>query len=137
MQVTRDVILDLLPIYCADEATRDTRALVEEFLKQDPSLATQAAEIRRALRGVELAAPSRTRNGADFLALERVRRAVRRRGWYLGAAIFFSALPCSFYGNEKGIRFLWTPYPAIIVGSLAVAAVFWILYFRLRRKLGV
>ena len=137
MQVTRDVILDLLPIYCADEATKDTRALVEEFLKQDPSLASQAAEIRRALRSVELTAPVRGRSEADVLALERIREAVRRRGWYLGAAIFFTALPFSIYGDSSGVRFIWAQYPLVIAGSVAAAGVFWGLYFRLRRRLGV
>lgn len=39
MKITRDVILDLLPLYLADEASADTRALVAEFLEQDPELA--------------------------------------------------------------------------------------------------
>ena len=41
-QVTRDVILDLLPLYLADEVSADTRALVEEFLDNDPDLASIA-----------------------------------------------------------------------------------------------
>lgn len=39
MKVTRDVILDLLPLYMADEASNDTRILVEEYLRSDPKLA--------------------------------------------------------------------------------------------------
>jgi len=39
MEVTRDVILDLLPLYVADEASADTRALVEEYLETDAELA--------------------------------------------------------------------------------------------------
>jgi hypothetical protein len=35
MNVTREVITDLWPVYAADEASADTRALVIEFLKQD------------------------------------------------------------------------------------------------------
>ena len=38
MEVTRDVILDLLPLYMADEVSADTRALVEEYLESDPSM---------------------------------------------------------------------------------------------------
>ena len=38
MKVTRDVILDLLPIYLADEASEDTRALVANYLEHDPQL---------------------------------------------------------------------------------------------------
>ena len=51
MEVTRDVILDLLPLYLADEVSADTRALVEEHLKADAELARiaeqSAAELPR------------------------------------------------------------------------------------------
>src|SRR5271154_3727117 len=39
MNVTREVILDLLPVYLAGEASPATRALVEEYMKQDTELA--------------------------------------------------------------------------------------------------
>ncbi len=39
MNVTKDVVLDLLPVYLAGEASADTRALVEEYLARDPDLA--------------------------------------------------------------------------------------------------
>ena len=38
MEITRNVIIDLLPLYLADEVSADTRALVEEYLKTDPQL---------------------------------------------------------------------------------------------------
>ena len=44
MKVTRDVILDLLPLYLAGEASADTRILVEKYLETDPKLAQLAAE---------------------------------------------------------------------------------------------
>ena len=36
MNVTRDVIYDLLPGYFSGDISPDTRTLVEEFLRQDP-----------------------------------------------------------------------------------------------------
>jgi len=36
MKVTRDVITDLWAVYESGEASADTRALVEEFLREDP-----------------------------------------------------------------------------------------------------
>ena len=39
MEITRNVILDLLPMYLADEVSADTRALVEKYLETDPDLA--------------------------------------------------------------------------------------------------
>ncbi|NIM95817.1 MAG: hypothetical protein GTO18_19120 [Anaerolineales bacterium] len=44
MQVTRDVILDIMPLYFAGEVSADTRSLVEEYLKTDPELAELANE---------------------------------------------------------------------------------------------
>jgi hypothetical protein len=41
-QVTRDVILDLLPLYLANEASTDTRDLVSDYLETDPELARMA-----------------------------------------------------------------------------------------------
>jgi hypothetical protein len=44
MQVTRDVIEDLMPLYLANEASADTRALVDHYLKTDPELAAMASD---------------------------------------------------------------------------------------------
>ena len=44
MEVTRNVILDLLPLYMADEVSSDTRALVEKYLETDPELANVAKQ---------------------------------------------------------------------------------------------
>jgi hypothetical protein len=44
MEITRNVILDLLPLYLADEVSADTKALVDRYLKEDPGLADIARE---------------------------------------------------------------------------------------------
>ena len=44
MRITRNVILDLLPMYLADEVSAETRALVEQYLETDPKLANVAKE---------------------------------------------------------------------------------------------
>jgi len=44
MEVTRSVILDLLPLYLANEVSAETRALVEEYLETDPELAKIAEQ---------------------------------------------------------------------------------------------
>jgi hypothetical protein len=50
MEISRNVILDLLPLYIADEASPETRALVEDYLETDPEL----AKIADKLSGAEL-----------------------------------------------------------------------------------
>jgi len=43
-KITRNIIVDLLPLYLAGEASDDTRALVEEFLESDKELAKMAKQ---------------------------------------------------------------------------------------------
>lgn len=45
MEITRNIILDLLPLYSANEVSADTRALVEKYLKTDPELANVAKQL--------------------------------------------------------------------------------------------
>ena len=39
MKVTKNVILDLMPLYLADEVSPDTKTLVDNYLETDPELA--------------------------------------------------------------------------------------------------
>ena len=45
MEITRNVILDLLPLYSANEVSADTRTLVEKYLKTDAELANVAKQL--------------------------------------------------------------------------------------------
>jgi hypothetical protein len=49
MEITREVILDLLPLYLAGEVSADTRALIEKYLETDPALAKLAKQQKAAL----------------------------------------------------------------------------------------
>lgn len=45
MNITRDIVLDLLPLYLAGEATADSRSAVESFLAEDSELAQTVKEM--------------------------------------------------------------------------------------------
>ena len=45
MKITKNVILDLLPLYLANEVSADTRALVEKYLGTDSELANVATQL--------------------------------------------------------------------------------------------
>lgn len=47
-ELTRDVILDLLPLYLAGEVSEDTTALIKEYLEAHPELAETAKEMAKA-----------------------------------------------------------------------------------------
>lgn len=38
MEITRDIVVDLLPLYIAGEVSDETKIIVERFLETDPSL---------------------------------------------------------------------------------------------------
>ena len=44
MEITKNVILDLLPLYLANEVSEDTRTLVENYLETDKELAALAKQ---------------------------------------------------------------------------------------------
>ncbi len=45
MEITRNVILDLLPLYLANEVSAETRALIEEYIETDSELANIAKQL--------------------------------------------------------------------------------------------
>ena len=57
MDITRNVILDLLPLYVANEVSADTRALVEKYLETDPELANVAKQLEGMEKPRDIPAP--------------------------------------------------------------------------------
>ncbi len=135
MKATRDIAIDLLPLYAAGEASADSRELVEEFLRDDPELAALA----RALADdpCDIARP-RVEGGAARLALASTRALLRRRTWLLAAAILCSTVPFSFVFNDHGLVFLLIrDAPAVGSGLLAAAVGLWIAFGVTARRLRV
>lgn len=131
MNVTKDVITDLYPLYIEKECSADTRALVEEYLHRHPK---DAEELRRIISAPlpVVAPPAKDLDEAQ--SLREARRLVRRRSWLMGCAIFFSVAPFSFVvSNERSWWMLRdAPGSALIYAALGV--VFWIIYAVQRRR---
>ena len=136
MNVTREVVTDLLPIYFSGEASGDTKVLVEDYFRQDPDferIARNAATPLETLRAARRIAPSAEREKRD---LESVLWGLRRRTWLFGVSLFLTLAPLSFdftHGLSRMIR--GGPWHAAFDWSLA--AVLWFLYFtfaRLRQR---
>ena len=125
MNVTKDVITDLYPLYVEKECSADTRALVEEYLQSNPQ---DAAELRRVMNTPLPEAAPWAKAPEEVQALREARRRVRRRSWLLGCAIFFSLTPLSFLhtGGKTYWLLLEAPAMAIIYGALGVVC--WIAY---------
>lgn len=136
MNVTKDIVKDLLPLYVAGEGSQESRAAVESFLRSDPELAALAD----ALRADELAAPRgpAAPPAAGHAELVRTKTLLRRRTWSLALALFFTGLPLSFATDGHGLLFLLLrDAPAVASASLAVGVAFWISYAVTARRLRV
>ncbi|MGE3887008.1 MAG: hypothetical protein AB7H81_11290 [Vicinamibacterales bacterium] len=134
MEVTRDVVTDLLPLYVSGEVSTDTRALVEAYLRRDPELARAVA----AARALELPAAPAPASSGEKAALDETRRLLRTRSSTLAAAILFTALPFTFVFEGSRITFLLIRDAPVFGGAwLATAAVMWSWHALVRRRLRV
>jgi len=138
MNVTREVVLDLLPVYLAGEASPATCALIEEYAKQDAELA-ESIRIQRSDNFAK-AAPSALGPEQELRSLRRTRSVLGWQRWLFGLAIFFTAMSLSnsfsFEGwRLKDFHFLLSDYPVEFGICLVLGLACWIGYFSIRRGL--
>lgn len=136
MKVTRDVVMDLLPLYLAGEASPDTCAIVEEYLRQDPDLERRVRARDRALLRDAGPAPSPE---MELLALKRTRSVLARLRWTCALATAFTAIALALRvdfaaGRLTVFRLLIFDYPRPLGTCLVLAAALWWLYFTMRRR---
>jgi len=123
MNVTRQVISDLWPLYAAGEASAATRALVDDFLAADPSFAAALRESSGVVLGpVGLDLPP----DHELKALARTRRALAGWGhlWLLQLALLFS---CFAFGRIVSDT-SWDVSPRNFIITACIAAGFWIAF---------
>ena len=140
VDITREVILDLLPIYLSGEASPATRALVEDYMKQDPDLA-QRIRLRWAENFVKVA-PSALPPDLELRSLRRTRTLLACQRWLFGFGIFFVAVSLSNEfsladGRLKEFHFLLRDYPVEFGICLTLGLACWITYFSIRRRLRI
>jgi predicted anti-sigma-YlaC factor YlaD len=138
MNVTRDVIIDLLPVYLGGEASPATRALIEEYLKQDPELAQRIRS--RWAENLASAAPSGLPPELELRSLQRTRRILFWQRWTFAIAIAFTAVAFSVginfeHGRVTDVHFMLRDYPLGVGACLIVALFCWAIYYVLRRRL--
>jgi hypothetical protein len=140
MNVTREVILDLIPVYLAGEASPATRLLIDEYLRQDPELAQRV----RTLAADNLANIKQSPLSSDIelRSLRRARALIGWQKWLFGLGITFTALSLSnefsFEGGRlREFHFLIRDYPAQFGTFAALALICWISYFAIRQRLRI
>ncbi len=132
MNVTSNVIKDLLPLYQEGEASQDTRLLVEQFLESDHELrrqltATSTVEWRRAKVRPEI--------DQALATLEKTKRALARQKWLHFFAILFTLAPLSFsFQNGQIQSMVIRDAPLSLIPLWGAAIVLWVAYARSRRS---
>ena len=134
MNVTAEVVTDLLPVYFSGEASSDTKALVEDYFKENPDFERIARSAGTPLETLRVARPIAAGSAEEKRDLESVRGGLQRRKWLFGLSLFLTLSPVSFFfthGHLDSLMVRDALWEAAFDWSLA--AVFWFLYFaRLR-----
>lgn len=141
MNVTRNVVSDLLPAYFSGEASADTRALVDEYFENDPEFAREARSAGDELLGFEQMSGISADARVEQTALKRSKRLLRIQALLLAVASTFAfnaiTLQFSFEIRNGHITPRWLALPGqlgivTVLGVLAI--VFSFLYLRVRRR---
>jgi len=138
MKITRDVITDLLPAYFAGEASPDTRALIDDFLRGDPDFArtVEAQKSELVSRGDLPGAGTDLSPDHEVRTLGLTRAMIKRRSRLLGLALMFTAFPLSFaFENGRLTFMLVRDAPTLAAACWLTAVIFWVLYLRMGRRL--
>jgi hypothetical protein len=138
MNVAREVILDLLPLYVAGEASPASRLLVEEHLKHDPDLAERIRML--GATGLTPKASAELPPDLELRSLRRTRRLLGMQRWLFGLGITFLVLPLGMQlnfqnGQLADFHFLVADYPFLLGPMLFAGLACWIAYFWLQRRL--
>ncbi len=137
MKVTRDVVMDLLPLYVAGEASADTRALVEEFLRQDPELERRARETRLDPLSAAGAPRAVVPPDLEMRSLRRTRGLLRWQrltyAWALTLSLLSLSSAISSEGGRISVRPLLFDYPGTFIPCIVLAVCCWGCYIVLRR----
>jgi anti-sigma factor RsiW len=130
MNITRDVITDLLPLYLAGEASADTRALIEQYMQDNPAFAAEIREHAEKAAAALGAPPVPPPPDHEKATLQRIRRFNRHRTHLLAFTIVYALLPFTFVVGDDGIRWVMlrdNPKQAIFFWMAALAC--WIGYY--------
>ena len=140
MEITQDVIVDLLPVYFSGEASASTRALVDDFLAHDPVFAERVR--REWAQPFDPRAASPVMPDVELRSLHRTRRVLALQRWLFALAVTFTVLPLSGVvsvsdGRPIQFHFLVRDYPGALLPIIEAAVVCWVVYVYLRRRLRV
>ena len=107
MEITRDVILDLLPLFLAGEASSDTEVLVKKYLETDLELAEMVKKAAVMDQADRIPEPLSKENQME--SYEKAQKRIYQRIVILGSIIAFVIL--SFFGLALLAYFMLVSVP--------------------------
>ncbi|MBX3048552.1 MAG: zf-HC2 domain-containing protein [Anaerolineales bacterium] len=142
MNIEREVIIDLLPLYSAGELSPASRRLVEEALAQDASLrqlantlqnTTGAGDLNResGLQQLDreldnlLGSPPAPTAEEEKRTFSQTRLRMAVRGGLVGAAIFATLSIFAFWFDGNSITLFKEAFPQLVPPLLVAAAALW------------
>jgi hypothetical protein len=136
MNITQEVVTDLLPVYFSGEASRETKSLVEEYFRENPEFERMARSAGAPLETLRAAPPVTAALEKEKRDMESVRCGLNRRKWLFGLSLFLTLSPLSFYFTHSQLFSLMGADGLWEAGfDWSMAAFFWFLYFaQLRRR---
>lgn len=136
MKVTGNVVTDLLPIYFSGDASKDTKALVEDYFRENPDFERMARGAATPLETLRAVPPMAADSEKEKREIESVRGGLDRRKWLFSLSLFLTLVPVSYYFNHGHIPSL-TDHNVLWEAAFdwILAATLWFVYFaRLRMR---
>ena len=142
MQVNRDIVIDLLPVYFSGEASDSTRALVEECFRQDPDLeriARSASKDVEVLRSAQVTQDEWDKKLALELSRERARvRAESVHAVCAFAALMFTVASVAFQIRDHKLILLdWEKYPMVGLAFAIGGGISWLAFWLERTRFAI
>jgi hypothetical protein len=132
MTLSREVMNDLLTLYLAGEASTETRRLVEEYARENPTFAKAMAGARTLELPLKPAAPEK-----ELKTLGRVRQFIFLRSLFVGMGIAFTLMPwtCVFRGGRFAFLMI-RDEPGLAYAAMSLAAASWTAWWVMNRAVG-
>jgi hypothetical protein len=142
MQLNRDIVIDLLPVYFSGEASESTRALVEECFRHDPDLeriARSASKDVEVLRGAQVTQDEWEKKMALELGRERARvRAESVHAVCAFLALMFTLTSIMFQTRDHRLILLdWQKYPLVGLAFAIGAGISWFAFWVERTRFAI
>ena len=131
MNIPKHLIIDLLPLYLADEVSDETRKLIDNYLKNDPQLATLAEQAKHAPTLQEIPAPITKETEMESL------KKVKKMMLSVQHHVFLALAVITTFMVGVSYIFLWDeprgPQAPFVFGGLAL--IFWIAFFIVNKRI--